>query len=282
MKLTLAEPRGFCAGVNRAINILNEVVQSARGPVYVYHEIVHNSWVVRDFNRRGVIFVDSLDDVPDNAVLLFSAHGVSPEIRELAAQRRIRTIDATCPRVHYVHKQMRNLADDGYHVVFIGKPGHDEVVGVLGEAPGSTTLISKLEEVEALDVSAYPKVAYLMQTTLSATEATQIVDALRKKIPNLLNPSREGICDATQLRQDSVRRLAPGHDLVLVVGSPNSSNSQNLAKVARSVGVPAVLIDGVEDIPWNMLTPESSVLITSGASAPDIIVKTCVQFLNDI
>ncbi len=282
MKLTLAEPRGFCSGVNRAINILDEVVKEGHGPVYVYHEIVHNSWVVRDFNRRGVVFVDSLDDVPDNAILLFSAHGVSPEIRKLAAERKLKTIDATCPRVHYVHRQMKELADSGYHIIFIGKVGHDEVVGTLGEAPDASTLISKLEDVETLSFPPTQKLAYLMQTTLSAAEAAKIVDALKLRFPQLKEPGREGVCDATQLRQDAVRRLAPGHDLVLVVGSPNSSNSQRLAEVARSVGVPAVLIDGVEDVPWGQLTPDSAVLLTSGASAPDIIVKTCAQFLSDI
>lgn len=282
MRLTLAEPRGFCAGVNRAINILNEVVKDANGPVYVYHEIVHNSWVVRDFNRRGVVFVDSLDSVPDDAILLFSAHGVSPEIRRQAAQRKLRTIDATCPRVHYVHRQMRKLADSGYHIVFIGMVGHDEVVGTLGEAPHASTLISRLEDVDKLSFPPEQKLAYLMQTTLATTEAEAVVAALRQKFPNIKEPDLEGICDATQLRQDAVRKLAPGHDIVLVVGSPNSSNSQHLADVARSVGVPAVLIDGVEDIPWGELSPDSSVLLTSGASAPDIIVQTCAQFLSDV
>lgn len=282
MRLTLAEPRGFCAGVNRAINILNEVVKHADGPVYVYHEIVHNTWVARDFIRRGVIFVDSLDSVPDDATLLFSAHGVAPEIREQAARRKLRTIDATCPRVHYVHRQMRKLAASGYHIVFIGKAGHDEVVGALGEAPGASTLVSTLEDAERLSFPSGQKLAYLMQTTLSATEAEKIVAALRKKFPKIKAPSLDGICDATQLRQDAVRRLAPGHDIVLVVGSANSSNSQQLAEIARSVGVPAVLIDGVEDIPWGRLAPDSSVLLTSGASAPDVIVQTCAQFLSDV
>lgn len=282
MRLTLAEPRGFCAGVNRAINILNEVVKEADGPVYVYHEIVHNSWVVRDFKRRGVVFVDSLDDVPDGAILLFSAHGVAPNIREEATRRKLRTIDATCPRVHYVHRQMRKLADSGYRVVFIGKVGHDEVVGALGEAPEIATLVSSAEDVEKLAFPPRQKLAYLMQTTLSVTEANRIVDALREKFPGIKEPERQGVCDETQMRQDAVRRLAPGHDVVLVVGSPNSSNSRELAEVAKSVGVPAVLIDGIEDIPWGELTPDSAVLLTSGASAPDIIVQTCAQFLNDV
>ena len=282
MKLTLAEPRGFCAGVNRAINVLNEVVKETDGPVFVYHEIVHNSWVVRDFVRRGVVFVDSLDVVPDDATLLFSAHGVAPEIREEAARRKLKTVDATCPRVHYLHRQMRNLADAGYRVVFIGKVGHDEVVGALGEAPDVATLVSSVEDVEKLEFPPRQKLAYLMQTTLSVMEADRIVAALRLKFPGIKEPERQGVCDETRMRQDAVRRLAPGHDVVLVVGSPNSSNSRELAEVAKSVGVPAVLIDGIEDIPWGELTPESSVLLTSGASAPDFVVQTCAQFLKDV
>ena len=282
MKLTLAEPRGFCAGVNRAINVLNEVVKETDGPVFVYHEIVHNSWVVRDFVRRGVVFVDSLDVVPDDATLLFSAHGVAPEIREEAARRKLKTVDATCPRVHYLHRQMRNLADAGYRVVFIGKVGHDEVVGALGEAPDVATLVSSVEDVEKLEFPPRQKLAYLMQTTLSVMEADRIVAALRLKFPEIKEPERQGVCDETRMRQDAVRRLAPGHDVVLVVGSPNSSNSRELAEVAKSVGVPAVLIDGIEDIPWGELTPESSVLLTSGASAPDFVVQTCAQFLKDV
>lgn len=282
MRLTLAEPRGFCPGVNRAINILNEVVKDADGPVYVFHEIVHNSWVVRDFNRRGVVFVDSLDAVPDHAILLFSAHGVAPEVRAEAARRKLRTIDATCPRVHSVHRQMRDLADSGYRIVFIGKVGHDEVVGALGEAPEASTLVSSVEDVEKLSFPPGQKLAYLMQTTLSASVVNEIVAALHEKFPKIKEPARQGICDETRMRQDAVRRLAPGHDFVFVVGSPNSSNSRELAEVANSVGVPAFLIDGIEDIPWGKLTPESFVLLTSGASAPDIIVQTCAQFLADV
>lgn len=177
---------------------------------------------------------------------------------------------------------MRKLADQGYHIIYIGMAGHDEVVGSLGEAPDASTLVSNLEDVEKLRLPPEQKLAYLMQTTLAATEAEKIVNALRQKFPKIKEPDRAGICDATQLRQDAVRKLAPGHDIVLVVGSPNSSNSQHLAEVARSVGVPAYLIDGVEDIPWGKLTPDSAVLLTSGASAPDAILQTCAQFLSDV
>lgn len=285
MKLTLAEPRGFCSGVNRAINILEDVVRKSRKSVYVYHEIVHNGWVVRDFLRRGVVFVQTLDEVPDGAILLFSAHGVSPEVREEAARRRIETIDATCPLVHRIHRQVREYAETGYRVIFIGKRGHDEVVGILGEAPEATTLVSSVEDVAALSDDAFSpteRLTYLMQTTLSVSEAVKIVDALRERFPRLEDPVSEGICYATQQRQDAVRKLAPGHDLALVVGSVNSSNSKRLAEVAREAGIPAFLIDGVEDVPWSELRPDSRVLITAGASAPESVFQTCVQFLRDI
>ena len=282
MKVTLAEPRGFCSGVNRAINILDNVVKNAKGPVYVYHEIVHNAWVVSHFRRKGVVFVDSLDDVPDEAELLFSAHGVSPDIREQANKRKIKTIDATCPLVHSVHSQARNYAAAGYKIIFIGKRGHDVVVGTLGEAPEAITLISKLEDIKDLEFPITQKLTYLMQTTLSVTEAEQIVEELHLKFPQLRDPKHEGVCFATQRRQDVIRRLAPDYDVVLVVGSVNSSNSKRLAEVARLAGTPAYLIDGVEDVPWSKLTPESRVLLTAGASAPESVVQAVAQFLRDI
>lgn len=282
MKLTLAEPRGFCSGVNRAINILENVVNRSNEPIYVYHEIVHNAWVVHRFRRQGVVFVESLDEVPDGATLLFSAHGVSPRIREEAAARKLKTIDATCPLVHRIHAQAREYVEQGFHIIFIGKRGHDEVVGALGEAPNDSTLISSLEEVETLNFPRTQKLIYLMQTTLSVVEAAEIVDALRLRFPQIREPQHEGVCLATQQRQEVVQRLAPQHDVVLVVGSMNSSNSKRLAEVARAVGTPAYLINGVEDIPWDKLTPESSVLMTAGASAPESVVQACAQFIRDV
>ncbi|MBQ9813493.1 MAG: 4-hydroxy-3-methylbut-2-enyl diphosphate reductase [Thermoguttaceae bacterium] len=282
MKVILAEPRGFCSGVNRAINILENVVKNAEEPVYVYHEIVHNAWVVGKFRRQGVVFVDSLDAVPDGAILLFSAHGISPELRKQASERKIKTIDATCPLVHNIHSQARNYAEEGYKIVFIGKRGHDEVVGTLGEAPDAIVLISSVEDVESLDFPIDQKLTYLMQTTLSVIEAAEIVDALRLKFPQLRDPKHEGLCDATHKRQEAVRKLAPEADVVLVVGSANSSNSKRLAEVARAANVPAYLINGVEDIPWSKLTPDSTVLLTAGASAPESVVQACAQFLRDV
>lgn len=282
MEVTLAEPRGFCAGVNRAINILATVVKNSDEPVYAYHEIVHNKWVARDFQRRGVVFVDSIEVVPDGALLLFSAHGVSPVVRAQAAARKMRTIDATCPLVHRLHLQARQFAKDGFRIVFIGKRGHDEAIGVLGEAPDVVELASTLEDVDAITFRPEDKVAYLMQTTLSVVEAQEIVDALRRKFPKLVDPPHPGVCTATQQRQDAVRKLAPGHDIAIIVGSANSSNSQRLVEVAKSVGVPAYLVNGVEDVPWGKLTPESRVFLTAGASAPEKVVQTVAQFLRDV
>lgn len=282
MKVTLAEPRGFCSGVNRAISILEDVVENAEEPVYVYHEIVHNAWVVGRFRRRGVVFVESLDEVPDGATLLFSAHGVSPSIRKQAADRKIKTIDATCTLVHRIHRQIRDYAEQGYTVVFIGKRGHDEVVGSLGEAPDSTVLVSSIEDVEKLQLPNASKLTYLMQTTVSVTEAAKIVEALTRKFPNIQSPQHEGLCFATQQRQDAVRNLASQHDVVLVVGSENSSNSKRLVETARSEGASAYLINGVEDVPWSKLSPESKVLLTAGASAPESVFQSCAQFLRDV
>ncbi len=282
MKVTLAEPRGFCSGVNRAINILENVVKNTADTVYVYHEIVHNAWVVNRFRRMGVIFVESLDEVPDGATLLFSAHGVSPQVRQLASDRKIKTIDATCPLVHRIHSQIRNYAEDDHVVILIGKRGHDEVVGALGEAPDSIVLISSLEDVEKLEFAATQKLAYIMQTTLSVTEAADIVEALKRRFPQLANPKHEGPCNATQQRQDVVRKLAAEHDVVLVVGSENSSNSKRLVEAAREQNVPGFLINGVQDIPWSKLSPDSRVLLTAGASAPESVVQACAQFLRDV
>lgn len=282
MKVTLAEPRGFCSGVNRAINILENVVKNTDEPVYVYHEIVHNAWVVNRFRRMGVIFIESLDEAPDGATLLFSAHGVSPQIRQLAAERKIKTIDATCPLVHRIHSKIRDYVETGHIVIMIGKRGHDEVVGALGEAPDSIVLISSIEEVEKLDFPPTQKLAYIMQTTLSVTESGAVIEALKRRFPQLADPKHEGPCNATQQRQDAVRKNAADHDVVLVVGSENSSNSKRLVEAAREQNVPGYLINGVQDIPWSKLSPDSRVLLTAGASAPESVVQACAQFLRDV
>src|SRR5437016_8564420 len=248
MRILLAAPRGFCAGVNMAIESLDLAIRAFGTPIYVYHEIVHNKYVVDTFRAKGAVFVDSLADVPEGSTLLFSAHGVSPEIRDLARQRHLRAIDATCPLVTKVHLEAVRFAREGYTILLIGHEGHDEVVGTLGEAPNCIRLVQSETEVEALDLPTNAKVAYLTQTTLSVDDAEIIIRALRKKFPNIVGPSRDDICYATQNRQEAVKELVPEADLVLVLGSQNSSNSQRLAELARSMGKAAYLIDSKNEI----------------------------------
>lgn len=279
MRILLAGPRGFCAGVNMAIESLSRAVERFGPPVYVYHEIVHNRWVVDRFRRLGVIFVDQIDDVPQGAHLLYSAHGVSPEIRRRADARRLHTIDATCPLVTKVHQEAIRRAREGYTVVLIGHEGHDEVVGTMGEVPGSIVLVEKAEDVDRLDISPPHKLAYLTQTTLSVDDAAQIIGRLRQRFPQIVVPPKDDICYATQNRQEAVRRLSPEADVVLVVGSQNSSNSQRLAELARAGGVAAHLIDDASEIEPAWFSAGDTVLITAGASAPEDLVQDCVTFL---
>ena len=248
MKIILANPRGFCAGVNMAIESLERALEFFGPPVYVYHEIVHNKYVVDRFQKRGTVFVESLDEVPEGSPLLYSAHGVSPQIREQARKRRLLAIDATCPLVTKVHLEAIKYAREGYTIVLIGHEGHDEVIGTMGEAPDQIVLVETAEDVERLDVADPRKVAYLTQTTLSVDDANVVIAALRKKFPAIANPPKDDICYATQNRQEAVRELAARADLVLVLGSQNSSNSQRLAEIAESLGVPSHLIDGVSEI----------------------------------
>ncbi len=283
MRVILASPRGFCAGVNMAIASLESAIERFGTPIYVYHEIVHNTWVVQGFRKRGVVFVDRLDEVPPGAHLLYSAHGVSPDVRREAARRRLETIDATCPLVTKVHREAAQFAAQGYTVILIGHAGHDEVVGTMGESPAAIRLIAGVEEAECVEVVDPDRVAYLTQTTLSVDDTAQIVDRLRRRFPQLVGPARDDICYATQNRQEVVRRLTSTADLVLVVGSRNSSNSQRLAELARSGGVTAHLIDGPADIDptwFHDEEPRETVLITAGASAPENLVQQCVSYLR--
>ena len=279
MRIILASPRGFCAGVNMAIESLSRAIERFGTPIYVYHEIVHNRWVVDDFRRQGVVFVDDLDEVPRDAHLLYSAHGVSPEIRRQAAERRLQTIDATCPLVTKVHREAVRYARMGYTIVLIGHAGHDEVIGTLGEAPESMVLVQTAEQVDQLEVADPSRVAYLTQTTLSMDDARRIIDRLRERFPEIVGPTRREICYATQNRQQAVRTLSRTADIVLVVGSRNSSNSQRLAELAIAEGVPSQLIDGPDDIENAWFTGDETVLITAGASAPEHIVQRCVDLL---
>src|SRR5215211_5724788 len=248
MKVLLASPRGFCAGVNMAIESLDLALASLEPPIYVYHEIVHNKYVVEHFRGRGVTFVDDLAEVPFGATLLFSAHGVSPEVRRVARERKLRAIDATCPLVTKVHLEAVRFAREGYTILLIGHEGHDEVLGTLGEAPASIRLVQDEAEVAALDLPADARVAYLTQTTLSVDDAEVIIAALRRRFPQVVGPSRDDICYATQNRQEAVKELVPEADAVIVLGSQNSSNSQRLAELARSCGKPAYLIDRAQEI----------------------------------
>jgi 4-hydroxy-3-methylbut-2-enyl diphosphate reductase len=279
MKIILANPRGFCAGVNMAIECLERALDFFGAPVYVYHEIVHNKYVVDRFKRRGSVFVESLEEVPEGSPLLYSAHGVSPQIRDQAKRRRLLAIDATCPLVTKVHLEAIKYAREGFTIVLIGHEGHDEVIGTMGEAPEQMVLVETALDVERLVVADASKVAYLTQTTLSVDDANIVISALRRKFPKIANPPKDDICYATQNRQEAVRELAARSDLVLVLGSQNSSNSRRLAEIAESMGIPAHLIDGVSEIQPAWFKGIESVLITAGASAPEDVVQECIEYL---
>jgi 4-hydroxy-3-methylbut-2-enyl diphosphate reductase len=280
MKIILANPRGFCAGVNMAIESLERSLDFFGAPLFVYHEIVHNKYVVERFKSRGVRFVESLEEVPEGAPLLYSAHGVSPQVREQARSRRLRAIDATCPLVTKVHLEAVKYAKEGYTIVLIGHEGHDEVIGTMGEAPDRMVLVETAEDVEALQLPVDTKVAYLTQTTLSVDDANVVIAALREKFPRIANPPKDDICYATQNRQEAVRELAGRADVVLVLGSQNSSNSKRLAEIARSFGPHAHLIDGVVDLEVAWFDGAQTVLITAGASAPEDVVQECIRYLQ--
>ena len=281
MKILLASPRGFCAGVNMAIESLDLALRELGHPIYVYHEIVHNKYVVESFRDKGAVFVDDLDEVPRGSNLLFSAHGVSPEIRRIAKERNLNAIDATCPLVTKVHLEAIKFAKEGYTIFLIGHEGHDEVLGTMGEAPEAMILVETVEDVDKLEVADDAKVAYLTQTTLSVDDANRIITRLRERFPQLHNPPKDDICYATQNRQEAVGILAPEADVCLVLGSQNSSNSQRLRELAMEKGINAYLIDGPADIDVGWFEPENTVLITAGASAPETVVQQCIDLLVD-
>lgn len=282
MKILLASPRGFCAGVNMAIESLDLTLREFGAPVYVYHEIVHNKYVVETFQDKGAVFVDSLEEVPEGSVLLFSAHGVSPEIRQKAQSRNLNAIDATCPLVTKVHLEAVKYAREGYTIFLIGHEGHDEVIGTMGEAPEAMILVESVDCVEKLKVPADAKVAYLTQTTLSVDDANRIIEALREKYVNLVNPPKADICYATQNRQEAVRKISGRADLCLVLGSQNSSNSQRLRELAETdAGIAAHLIDGKADLREEWFEGVESVLVTAGASAPETVVDECIEWMKE-
>ena len=249
MEIILANPRGFCAGVNMAIECLDQALKLFGDGIYVYHEIVHNKYVVERFVDQGVVFVNSVEEVPEGSILLFSAHGVSPEIRKISQERNLQTIDATCPLVTKVHLEAVKYAREHYNIILIGHEGHDEVMGTMGEAPESITLVETPEEVGELPFEDDDKLAYLTQTTLSVEEASLVIEALKSRYPKIVSPPKEDICYATTNRQHAVDQLVPQSDLLLVLGSQNSSNSRRLMEIGRTLGKPAYLIDGKNRAP---------------------------------
>jgi len=286
MQIMLANPRGFCAGVDRAIEIVERALESFGAPIYVRHEVVHNRFVVDGLRDRGAIFVDELDEVPDGATVIFSAHGVSQAVRAQARARDLRVFDATCPLVTKVHIEVARHAKAGRDVVLIGHAGHPEVEGTLGQwdregATGAIYLVETPEDVRRLEPRHPDNIAYSTQTTLSIDDTKAVIEALRAKFPAILGPRHDDICYATQNRQDAVRRLGQQCDLVLVVGSPNSSNSNRLRELAEKQGVPAHLIDGADDIDRAWLAGKSRIGVTAGASAPESLVQGVVSRLRE-
>lgn len=280
MKILLASPRGFCAGVNMAIETLETAIRLHGTPIYVFHEIVHNKHVVERFTREGAVFVDTVEEVPEGAVLLFSAHGVAPEVRRVAAARRLRAIDATCPLVTKVHLEAIKYAKQGYRIMLIGHEGHDEVIGTIGQAPEAFTLVESPEDVATLPFGPDDKLAYLTQTTLSVDDASRIIRLLKERFPQIVGPPKDDICYATQNRQEAVRLLSDDATMVIVLGSQNSSNSQRLAELARERGIAAHLIDGASEIDPAWFRGDETVVITAGASAPESVVQDCLSWLR--
>jgi 4-hydroxy-3-methylbut-2-enyl diphosphate reductase len=277
MKILLANPRGFCAGVNMAIDCVNQVLELKGSPIYVFHEIVHNKHVVQDFEQRGVTFVDDISEVPEGGVVVYSAHGISPDVRKSSRHRRL---VETCPLVTKVHLEVLRFAKDGYTIIFIGHRNHDEAIGTVGEAPDSIVVVESVEEVEKLSFAPDDKLAYVTQTTLSIYDANKIVDALKKRYPNVISPPKEDICYATTNRQNAVSVLSPEVDVVLVIGSKNSSNSRRLVETAEANGIPGYLIDDAAEMDSAWLVGKRAVLVTAGASAPDHLVNGLVDRLK--
>ena len=285
MQIKLANPRGFCAGVDRAIEIVNRALEVFGPPIYVRHEVVHNKFVVEDLRNRGAVFVDELDEIPDDVIVIFSAHGVSRAVQDEAEARNLKVFDATCPLVTKVHMEVLRYSRDGRECVLIGHAGHPEVEGTMGQYDTSTGgtiyLVENEEDVARLQVRNPDRLAFVTQTTLSMDDTAKVIDALRKHFPLIEGPRKDDICYATQNRQDAVKQLASECDLVLVVGSPNSSNSNRLRELSDRMGTPAYLIDGAEEIRSEWLEGVNNIGVTAGASAPDILVQQVLKHLRD-
>jgi 4-hydroxy-3-methylbut-2-enyl diphosphate reductase len=284
--ILLANPRGFCAGVDRAIEIVERALEMLGAPIYVRHEVVHNRFVVASLSERGAIFVDELSDVPDDSTVIFSAHGVSQAVRAEAEQRQLRVFDATCPLVTKVHLEVARHCRQGCQVILIGHRGHPEVEGTMGQCTTEKQsahihLVETVGDVEELDIGQPQKIAFVTQTTLSMDDTTEVIKALQKRFPNITGPKKNDICYATQNRQDAVKDLAKRSDLVLVVGSTNSSNSNRLREIAEKQNTTAYLIDGAEDIQASWLTDIQTVGVTAGASAPELLVEAVIERLKE-
>lgn len=279
--IMLANPRGFCAGVDRAINIVERALELFGAPIYVRHEVVHNKFVVDNLRAKGAIFIEELADVPPGATLIYSAHGVSKAVQEEAAERGFRVFDATCPLVTKVHREVARLDEHGYQIIMIGHAGHPEVEGTMGQLPpGSMLLVETAADVAALEVRNPDKLAHVSQTTLSVDETKEIIDALRARFPNIRSPHKEDICYATTNRQEAVKQLAAASDVVVVVGSPNSSNSNRLREVAAQHGVDAYMVDNAGYLKKEWFAGKERVGITAGASAPEVLVQEVVDTVH--
>lgn len=285
MQIKLANPRGFCAGVDRAIEIVNRALEVFEPPIYVRHEVVHNKFVVEDLRARGAVFVEELDQVPDDTIVIFSAHGVSKAVRDEAARRGLKVFDATCPLVTKVHMEVLRYSRDGRECILIGHAGHPEVEGTMGQYDtangGAIYLVEDEKDVARLQVRNPETLAFVTQTTLSMDDTSRVIDELRARFPSIGGPRKDDICYATQNRQDAVKQLAIACDVVLVVGSPNSSNSNRLRELSERLGTPAYLIDGAEDLDRAWFSNASNIGITAGASAPEILVRGVVEKLGE-
>jgi 4-hydroxy-3-methylbut-2-enyl diphosphate reductase len=286
VEIVLANPRGFCAGVDRAIDIVNRALDIFGAPIHVRHEVVHNRFVVESLKERGAVFVDELDEVPDNSIVIFSAHGVSQAVRQDAVRRGLKVFDATCPLVTKVHIEVARYSGEGRECILIGHAGHPEVEGTMGQYDiangGRIYLVEHLGDVMSLEVNDPQRLAYVTQTTLSVDDTARVIDALRAKFPAIQGPRKDDICYATQNRQDAVKQLALECDLVLVVGSPNSSNSNRLRELAERCGATAYLIDGADDIRAEWCAGKQYIGITAGASAPEVLVRAVIDRLREM
>jgi 4-hydroxy-3-methylbut-2-enyl diphosphate reductase len=281
-EIVLAEPRGFCAGVDRAIEIVERALAKFGAPIYVRHEIVHNTFVVNDLKAQGAIFIEDLGEVPPGATLVFSAHGVSKAVEEEARERGFHIFDATCPLVTKVHVEVAKLAKEGYEFIMIGHKGHPEVEGTMGQLDHGIHLVEDVEDVANVQPSQTDKLAVVTQTTLSVDDAAQITAAVKARFPKIREPKQQDICYATQNRQDAVKMMAREVDVVIVVGSPTSSNSNRLAELARKLGVPAYMVDSIDDLKAEWLEGKERVGVTAGASAPEVLVKAVVRKIRSL